>query len=622
MKDIDEIIKSLVDIESAYKYVEDNINELEANHYVTEFWVKYRNKITDINEKQMAQWELEFFLFQIIGAKVFSFSYATGENPGDVYEYPILDEHQTKAFEYLKVRAKSTNSVVLKARFNHLLWKAIKGIKNKTYAIVAIDAYFEILLTEISSQSVDTSESERLITKKIDSLSSIISEAKYKAAELIKIVRKILLNENNLKFYNKVHLIETMLKYPSVFKPVAFEDILSVFEDNSLISGSQKTDDFTMANSYLPVAVRVASKLKADIGIWHSKIGDAHIRLGDTETDPERNWIKQQQYALAIQSYRQAGNEEKRIAAELKYSAQRENVTLPTSVIDYSPEQITQLKEIEEAIKQDTEKLLELPTDSICEFLAKGKYLPSAELLKETGYDKENVWLEGITTIKFDSNKNIESIKSDSNENENGIMRYRYHLRHYVSPYLYYLFIPGIRSGKLTFLSFIKFLKTYTWIGFPLTKKDLSGKLINYNWISMVAPALQEYFLQMQSSLLSEDYKPNFMLAIDSLTIKFEGLLREFCTRINVPTSTSNKGSIQEMYIHQLLKHPTIIHCFSEDDRAFFEFLFAKENGFNLRNNVAHCYFDYTDYSYQYFHLLFAALLRLAKYSFKADDKV
>lgn len=613
-------VKGLAGIEAVYKYLEEHIDQLESAHDVLDFWVNYRNETTDLAEKQMAQWEIECFMFQIKGTKVFAFSYSTGETPGDVYEYPVLDDHQALAFDYIKQRADSVVSPILKARYNHLLWKAIKGVKNERYAVKAVDAYFEILSHFQKHTIVADIDNTRKISSKCEALASAVAETKIKVAETIQLFRHLIIEVTNLKFYIKVSLLETMLKFTNVFKAAAFENVLVIFDNELQRPGSKKRDDFTMVNSYLPVAVRIASKLKSDTGIWHTKIGDCHLRLGDAETDPERLWIKQQQYTLAIQSFRKAGNTIRRQDAEERYASIKDDITLPTSVYDYSEEEIASLKEVEEDIKGKTQKLLEQSSASIFEFLAKGKFLPPAYTLNETEDDKQHSWMNGITTIKFDINKNIESIAADDDENEAGMIRYRYYIRHYVTPYLYYTLVPGIRSGRLTFKSLMDFLKSYTWMGATLTKKDLGGEVINYNWISMIAPALQEYFLQMESSLLSEQYKPNFMLAIDGLTIKFEGLFREFCTRIKVPSSTNNKGSMQEMYIHQLLKHPTIIRCFSEDDRAYFEFLFTKNTGLNLRNNVAHCYFDYSDYSYKYFHLLLAALLRLAKYSFKIEN--
>lgn len=46
MKTITEIIKSIETIDEAYRYVEHNIVQLEANHDVTDFWVAFRNKTT------------------------------------------------------------------------------------------------------------------------------------------------------------------------------------------------------------------------------------------------------------------------------------------------------------------------------------------------------------------------------------------------------------------------------------------------------------------------------------------------------------------------------------------------------------------------------------------------
>ena len=155
MRDINYVVNSINNILEAYQYIEDNYISLESRHDVTDFWVAYRNKTTDATEKQMAQWELELFLFHIVGGSVFSFSYSTGEKPGDVLEYPVIDEHQGKAFDYLKKRAIEAQSPYLKARFNHLLWKAVKGVKNKQYAEIAIDEYLKTLSQLAASFTID-----------------------------------------------------------------------------------------------------------------------------------------------------------------------------------------------------------------------------------------------------------------------------------------------------------------------------------------------------------------------------------------------------------------------------------------------------------------------------------
>ncbi len=622
MKKLENIVNQLNNITEAYQYVEDNIAELEAKHDVTDFWVAYRTKTSDVTEKQIAQWELELFLFHIVGERVFSFSYSTGEKPGDVFEYPVLDEHQTKAFDYLKQRAVEAQSPYLKARFNLLLWKAVKGIKNKRYGEFAIDEYLKILSHLAASVSIDDENNNHALTRKCESLAAIVAELKYRTVETVLLFRNLLLNIQDLKFYMKHSLLEIMLKYPALFKKKDYEGVLEVFSTNTEVSKSQKTDDFMLAKYYLPSAIKIAVKLGMSNKEWDSRIGECYARMGDAETDPERNWLKQQDYALAIHHFRLAGNTLRRQEIEEKYAALKEDVSLPTTVIEYGAEHVAHLKEIEEEIKEKTAKLLTLPSDTIYEIIGKGGFFPTNQFITNSAKKiTQPGWMQGITTVKFDINKNIESISADNDELEGWMYQYKYYIRHTISPYLYYTFIAGIRSGVLTSKNFIAFLAKHTWLGATLTKKDLGGDVVSYNWISLVAPSIHEYFVQMQASLSSEQYKPNFILATDSLVTKFEGLFREFCTRIKTPTSTSHKGSMQEMYINQLLNHPSIVQSFSEEDRTLFEFLFTRENGLNLRNNIAHCYFDYTDYSYSYFHLLLAALLRLAKYQFNIEPK-
>ena len=608
-------------IQEIYSFLDKNAYEFERKKEITDLWIEYRNKTTDLHEKQLAQWELECFLFHIIGKDVFAFSYSTGEKPEDVYQYPRLDDYQSAAFEYVKQRAKDTSSPVLKARYNHLLWKSIKGIKNSKYAKAAVDSYVEVVKYYTGLLNNSDEEITSQITKWFEALVSVVHDSKYRTAEAIDISKGLLFNNTvNIKFYIRHSILETMLDFPGVFKKETFENTLSLFEEDIKLTESGKSDDHLMAKYYLPTAIKIASKIGEDSRKWYTKIGEFYVRTADKENDPERNWIKLQFYSSAIQNFRQAGDTAKRQQAEEKYAALKEEVTLPTVEVPYDDDHIKHLNEMEEEIKGKTEILLEQPPDIVYEFITKGSFFPTLQFLRERGGIKTEPWMQGITTVKFDRNKNIESVSSEDN-GEDWMFSYKYYLRHVVNPYLYYVFIPGIQSGVLTYKNFVSYLSRNTWFGATLTKKDLGGKVIHYNWISMIAPSVVEYFVQMQSSLDSKEYKPNFILSIDSLTTKFEGLFREFCIRIKTPTSTNNKTTMQELYIHQLLKHPTIQKSFTEDDRLLFEYLFTKENGLNLRNNIAHCYFDYSDYSYGYFHLLLAALLRLGKYKFNIEQK-
>ena len=223
--------------------------------------------------------------------------------------------------------------------------------------------------------------------------------------------------------------------------------------------------------------------------------------------------------------------------------------------------------------------------------------------------------------IKFDINKNIRSLGGEENSKEGFWVQYRFQMKHTILPYLHQLFVPGIQSGKLTYRNFIDHLTNNTWLGQTFTKMDLGGEPVRYNWVSVVSPAITEYFVQMQAALLQKTYRPNFILSIDSLTLKMEGLLRDFCQKLNVNTSKGSQTGVQVRYIHELLQDEIIQQYFSEEDRIFFDFLFVNKEGIDLRNNIAHCFYDYQDYSFDQMHLLMTALLRIGKYKFKAASK-
>lgn len=132
----------------------------------------------------------------------------------------------------------------------------------------------------------------------------------------------------------------------------------------------------------------------------------------------------------------------------------------------------------------------------------------------------------------------------------------------------------------------------------------------------MLNPAITEFFLQVQAWVSTSYYRPSFVLCIDSLTLKFEGLMRDFCSRMNIPTSVSRTKGMQEIYAHNVLENEIIKKHFNENDLLLFNYLFATQNGLNLRNKIAHSLYDYDDYNLDHMLLLIATLLRLGKYSY------
>jgi hypothetical protein len=161
-------------------------------------------------------------------------------------------------------------------------------------------------------------------------------------------------------------------------------------------------------------------------------------------------------------------------------------------------------------------------------------------------------------------------------------------------------------------------LHKYSWLGKDLAEPDSTGRTIIYNWLGLTAPSFNEYFAQMQAVTNVPGYRPNFILCIDSLTLKFEAIFRDFARRSGVSTTVSGKGGIlREMYMEEVFQEKAFKQRFDEDDRMLFEYLFTSKYGLQLRNNIAPGFYKFSNYTIHHMHLLMLAFLRIGKYQLK-----
>ena len=183
------------------------------------------------------------------------------------------------------------------------------------------------------------------------------------------------------------------------------------------------------------------------------------------------------------------------------------------------------------------------------------------------------------------------------------------------------VFVAGFLTGQINYYKIINYLKNHTWYGEKF-KRTIASKNIDEttDWITYISPGIHNLFSQFELSVLMNTNKiNNFILCIDSLTMKFEGALRDFILLNGGNTSKTVDGNIQEQLFNDLIENEKINECFSEKDIALFKFTFMK-NGKALRNNVAHSFMNYSDYNLDNAILVFFCFLRLGKY--KLVEKV
>ena len=408
-----------------------------------------------------------------------------------------------------------------------------------------------------------------------------------------------------------------MVDHPRIFKAADFTGILSVFE-KYLNESNEIRDDFTLAEFSLPTALKIAQKTKSDVRKWHNEIGFAYFRLAEMETDEERNWLKIDNYVDALEAFKLGGNTEMVNRVEQLYAELKPKVKLNDVQIMFDGEMVSAHKKFMEENKKAVDDLLKWSPEEIYAYLAAGNFFPRSIDVKNNSKPKDFFSSDFCNVIFFDKNKNI-TRGSDETFQESVFQTYSFHISYMTLPVIERIFVEGIRIGHLTSVNFLRFLKQKSWMGRPSRQVDLGGNQQEFDLLRLVAPAIYEYFNHIQAWTISKSYMPNFVLCIDSLALKIEVIMRNFCERINVPTSTNKKKGMQEVLLHDIFNNDIVKKYYNENDRMLFDFLFSSHS-YNLRNNVAHGYYLAEEYTHQKMLLLLSALLRIAKLNYKTES--
>jgi hypothetical protein len=603
-------------LDEFYSFLDENALNLYIEVDIYSYILKYKNITKSKDELLKLQWELEISLFEFYGNQLFSFSYSVEENLKEFTKYPNLDQFQINAFNYLKSRSESSNSNFLKAKYFHILWKE-KTTKNRSYAKKSITFYFKTINQLLNLEK----DKQSVIEKLFEKLISIANESKLLIPESKQLALKLILN-SNIDFHIKHNIINKMLKYPKIFKPIDFPKVLDLFK-HLIKSKKNKIDDFSLVYYYLPTAIKIAQKTNKSNKLWHDEIGFANLRLAKEENDKYKNWIKLGYYESAINSFRLSGNIKHKKYTEQLYFELKPHIKLDTHRIDFDDITIQKLKEFDTELKEKAISFLNNPPNLIYNKIANGVFFPKYDyILNSLDKNLEPSFLKGVSAFHFDNNKNI-SKKNDNDENEIILKTYGDRIDGTLLPFLHYVLILGLKSGHLTYQNMLKFFLKHTWIGNTNKKTDLGGNIIESNWINQIAPSIIEFCIQVIAWGESDYYRPNFILCIDSLTLKIEGLFRNFCERINITTSIGKQNGVKEVLLHDVIDNEKIRTYFNKDDMLLFDYVLSNNDGaLNIRNNIAHCFYHEKEYHLNKMLLLLAVLFRLGKYNIKENPLI
>ncbi len=286
-----------------------------------------------------------------------------------------------------------------------------------------------------------------------------------------------------------------------------------------------------------------------------------------------------------------------------------------------------EIKELIQRFKVFVDYLMEGTPEEIIGFLATdARILPNVQKVKEESkkLEREFSFSHIFPIILTDQQGNpAQNFRTDEEREKFRLMeRYRYEIDLNNKFIIHEILLAGIRENKINTKTVIEFLAKNSWAGKNFVKQMPNNKEITKNWIGLLAPALDEYFFQMSNYFSDTARTPNFILCIDSLTLKIEGLLRDFSELNGIPISDVKKDGIaREKLLSDFLDEEELKTKFSEDELMFLKFLLVEQAGFNLRHRVAHSLMNFYDYNFDSMNYLFIGMLRICKYDRVQNEK-
>lgn len=584
-------MSSFKNIKDYYNYIEDNSifsssTIMELNSALIAL---YESKDNELEDK--VEWERIILNSFIIRGELKPF-WETIDKNGEIISYPNLNLLSTEAFTYLDERSDEVKNPQLIVKYNHILWLSKP---NNKYARKALKAYLVLIK--------DSHEDKTNILVNALTLSSKSNICK---EEIKQIFRAAIIEDKNLKAHELTYLISYALGIKKL-KKTFFEGFIERLE--TINQQLHASGEFMEIIENLKVAKRLSNKLQLPTKQITYNLGKYNALAADHQTT--KGLAQLLYYAKSLEYFSQSKAPEESKQVEDKFNAIKKRIDIPVHSFEFD---ISRTVMFYERLK---ERMLQMSSTAIFNDLSRHNSLifPCFKTLNAECKNGSTFFTDFFTGVFFDKSSNI----SLADNSEEAVQKrklynsYKMDIGLKLQVFLFPLFLEGSKRNLITYNSMMEYLSN-TWLKDKFIQ-NRSGAQVEYSWLQLLAPGIYETFSQLE--IYSNIGKCNVTLAIDSLTLKFEGMFLEFSTALGIKTIQPNNKSkdirIQNVYIDQLLSNPELMKLFDENDRMLFTFILSK-NGIDLRNDIAHSFLRPQDYTINKAILLLLAILRIGKY--------
>lgn len=509
--------------------------------------------------------------------------------------YPDLE--QFIDLEYIKQRALFCLNNKFKAKYFHLLYHKTN---DKREAIKAIENYFELL--KASNLNLKDNLEIRGFLDSFDNLIYLSEKVKYKQEDVIQFIKEIM-EQGEINGYCLFHIIDFATDNIKL-KPESKQFFFDAVEVEIIsMNFPEQREDF------LKLIIGLSQKIGKSQQEYQNLLGDYYL---DEAKKEGGSFYVHNIYLEALNIFKKAGNKPKQDEVSKLIQDSKNSIKLSKVETKFeSPFIDKYFKSMDELTTELTENN---SSEVVYQYIiVEKKIFPKASMLEE--FTKPQTF-DLVTTITFDKNKNI------SVNTSKGINSYQTYFQLFSKEHLKQVFHKGQSSGKISFESLKEYLENNTWYNDVNVMINPDEKDSSFKWIDFILPPLKLFFEQSEKDFENNSHTPEgYILAIDSLCLKFEGVLRDFSNKIGAQIIESEEAKTeQRIDFDKMFDNEKFKSVIPEDDVTFFKFLFTRK-GLNLRNNIAHSFYTPKDYSASMVWLLICAYLKLGNFEFKLNAK-
>jgi len=503
---------------------------------------------------------------------------------------------------YLVDRIRQTSNIYLKSKYLHFLYLYTK---NNKYCSQAIEVYQKLLTIYLKNQSENHNTLH--FYEVLEIIISLSETTKNKTEELKKQIIDYL---NNPKVINRIktHIIQAIAK-SNLFK---VPELSSIPQLCITISKYETESNWIEIN--LELGLLFALKFPKN----QNQIREIFELLGNNECQNIRPYdgkpediiiphYNQSTYAKMMGFYKNAKNIVKLEEATRLYNSNKKNLKFLkiTSRIE-----LKKNDDFIESLNSYFESIINQSTPLIIVDLCLGYrflFMPNNKLAELAEVHTKKSISGLFTPVAVDINVNTRSVELfDFYKFQLYSVSANKSLQFVIS-----LILKSIKFNKLSYSKLINELNKRTFLGKNLVLVSNNVE-ISYTWVSEIDFALKSFF--SQCNLLLKDKKADWRITIETLSLKFEGILRDIIgIECGCITKIDKSENTTEMLLDDLLRCDCFSTVFDEDDKNLFLYTFTNK-GLNIRNNVAHSFYKSYDYTFDKAVLVLLCVLRLAKF--------